>query len=134
MSLHMPDEFAPSRQVYNRDHIRLAAVGAIGAFGLLLLIDNDYAWTGLVAAPAAVALRGVYVASEEMGKVWRLSGNELIGPQGRRVFLHQIAKVRRLGSAVQIVTEEGDKHLIKYLADPKAAQTRIETAIKARRE
>jgi hypothetical protein len=40
-----------------------------------------------------------------------------------------------MGSFVQIVTDAGDKHLIKYLDDPAAVAARIDAArAQARRE
>ena len=45
--------------------------------------------------------------------------------------LNQIAAVNIMGSFVQIVTNTGDKHLIKYLdqSDPAATKAAIERAI-----
>lgn len=125
--------FAPDRATYIRDHAVLVVVGGIGAAIFLFVMDVPDIWVGPVAALGAITLRGAYLMSEEMEKVWMLSGNELLGPQGRRVFLHQIEKVRTLGSAAQIVTSSGDKHLIKYLSDPKAAKAQIEAAMEGRR-
>ena len=125
--------FAPDRATYIRDHAVMIVLGGIGAAAVLFFLDVPDIWVGPVAALAAITLRGAYLMSEEMEKVWMLSGNELVGPQGRRVFLHQIEKVRTLGSAAQIVTSGGDKHLIKYLADPKAAKVQIEAAMAGRR-
>ena len=125
--------FAPDRATYIRNHAVLTVVGGAGAALVLFVLGMPDIWVGPVAALAAVPLRGAYLMSEEMGKVWTLSGNELLGPQGRPVFLHQIGKVRTIGSAAQIVTVEGDKHLIKYLADPGAAKARIEAAMAGRK-
>lgn len=125
--------FAPDRMTYIRDHVVMIVLGGIGAAAVLFVLEVPDIWVGPVAALAAITLRGAYLMSEEMEKVWMLSGNELVGPQGRRVFLHQIEKVRTLGSAAQIITTGGDKHLIKYLADPKAAKAQIEAAMAGRR-
>ncbi|MFP4274022.1 MAG: hypothetical protein ACLFRU_03270 [Paracoccaceae bacterium] len=118
-------EFRADRATYIRDHAWMAALAMAGAMIVLWLLGNPHVWTGAVAGLAAVGLRGWYLASEELGHVWRLSGGMLEGPGGRKVSLSEIDKLRSLGSAVQIVTRGGDKHLIKYLADRDAVMARI---------
>jgi len=118
-------EFRADRATYIREHALMAAMAMAGAMVVLWLLGNTHVWTGAVAGLAAVGVRGWYLASEELGHVWRLSGGMLEGPGGRRVPLSEIDKLRGLGSAVQIVTRGGDKHLIKYQADRDAVMARI---------
>jgi hypothetical protein len=44
------------------------------------------------------------------------------------VALADIAQINTLGSAVQIITQSGDKHLIKYQSDRSATKDRIQAA------
>jgi hypothetical protein len=120
--------FTPDRDTYIRNQIRLAAIAMAAAMAVLWLIGDSNIWVGAVAGLAAIALRGWYLASEELAAVWTLQGRDLSGPGGRHVTLGQIDKVRSLGNLVQIITSNGDKHLIKHLADPAAAIATIESA------
>jgi hypothetical protein len=78
-----------------------------------------------VAGMGAIALRSWYLASEEMAAVWEIDGDTVTGPQERQVKLDQIEKIRILGSFVQIITKTGDKHLIKYQANPATTRDAI---------
>lgn len=120
--------FVPDRATYLRAHIRLAVIAMIGAMAVLWLIGDPNIWTGAIAGLGAIGLRGWYLASEEMAAVWRIENDILSGPMERRIALDQIETVRTLGSFVQIVTRRGDKHLIKYQADPAATAAAIERA------
>lgn len=120
--------FVPDRGAYLRSHAVLAAVAMAGAMAVLWLLDSAHPWTGAVAGLAAIAFRGWFLASEELDATWSLAGGALTGPGGQRVPLAQIAAVNRLGSFVQLVTRGGDKHLIKYQADPAATIAAIERA------
>lgn len=122
-------EFPADRSAYIRSHTWMAAAAMGGAMLVLWLIDNPYIWTGAPAGLAAIALRGWYLASEELNCVWTIDGDGLVGPGPRRVALNAIAQVKTIGSYVQIVTKSGDKHLIKYQADPEATKAAIERAI-----
>lgn len=123
-----PVRFAPDRAAYIRAHAWMAALAMAGAMALLWAVENQHVWTGAVAGLAAIAVRGWYLASEELAVVWDLEGSALTGPGGRRMALGQIEKVRSMGSFVQIITRNGDKHLIKYQADPARTVAAIETA------
>ncbi|MEX5727819.1 hypothetical protein Ga0609869_001172 [Rhodovulum iodosum] len=120
------ESFHADRRVYIRDHVILAAIGAVGTMGVLALMGNPDWWVGSIAAVAAIAVRGFYLASEDVHARWDLTQDRLLGPQGRAVRLDQVAKLNSLGSAIQIVTKGGDKHLMKYLADKPAAKARLE--------
>ena len=120
--------FPADRQAYIRSHTWLAAVGMAGAMVVLWAIGSPHVWTGAPAGLAAIALRGWYLASEELAAEWQIEGGALIGPGQRSVPLGDIAEVKTLGSFVQVITRGGDKHLIKYQADPDATKAAIERA------
>lgn len=118
--------FTADRAAYVRSHTWLAALGMGGAMALLWIIGSPHFWTGAPAGLAAIALRGWYLASEDLNVVWQVEGDTLTGPAGRSIPLGQIKAVRAMGSFVQIITRDGDKHLIKYQADPSATIAAIE--------
>ncbi|EDM72365.1 hypothetical protein RAZWK3B_08946 [Roseobacter sp. AzwK-3b] len=121
--------FHPDRATYWRDHAWLAAAAMAIGMAILWVMGNPHVWTGAVGGLAAVAVRAFYVASDEMQARWDLTDRRLLGPQTRAVLLTDIARVRTLGSAVQIVTRSGDKHLLKYQPDRDATRQRIQTAM-----
>ncbi|MCE8509322.1 hypothetical protein KBY28_12790 [Ruegeria pomeroyi] len=120
--------FVADRQAYLRNHTWMAAIAMGGAMAVLWALGNPYIWTGAPAGLAAIALRGWYLASEELAVVWEISEGTLSGP-GPRLPLSQIEMVRTMGSYVQVITKGGDKHLIKYQADPAATKAAIERAM-----
>ncbi len=121
--------FTPDRTTYWRDHAAMAAFAMTAGMVILWALGNPHIWTGAVGGLAAVVIRGGYVASDELAVRWDLTGQRLLGPAGRALRLTDIAKLKRLGSAVQIVTQSGDKHLIKYQADGTATRARIARAM-----
>lgn len=121
-------QFLPDRKAWLRAQIRLALLAMIGAMLVLKLMDNPNVWVGAVAGMAGIALRSWYLASEEMAAVWILKGDTISGPLERQIKLDQIEKIRILGSFVQIITKTGDKHLIKYQANPMATRAAIQHA------
>jgi hypothetical protein len=142
-----PDVFRADRGAYVRTNAWLAVAAMAGGMAVLWAIGNPHVWTGAIGGLTAIALRGWYVASEELALHWTLTETHLDGPPRRpmddaaaaapawRVPLARIAAVRPMGSFVQIVTDAGDKHLIKYLDDPAAVAARIDVArAQARRE
>lgn len=116
--------FGADRATYIRDHVVMAVVLSLGAMVVLHFMGEVW-WVGAPAACAAIAVRGVYLASEDMHAYWELTNRRLIGPQGRQVWLSDVTALRHLGSAIQIITSGGDKHLMKYLADKHAARDTI---------
>ena len=118
--------FTGSRTTYIKEHLMLAAIGAVGATGVLMAMGNPHAWTGAVGALLAIAVRGVYVASEQIGMTWQLTDKRLIAPTGMSVKRSDIEKVRTIFSAAQVVTRSGEKFMIKYQADPAATAATIE--------
>jgi hypothetical protein len=125
MSDRVRARFTPDRAIYLRDHILMAIAASAAIAALLWALGNADIWVAFVAAPLAIAVRGVYLASEELAVVWELTDTSLNGP-GRTLPLAEIATVRTLGSAAQVITRAGEKHLMKYMADPKAVAARIE--------
>jgi hypothetical protein len=123
-----PDSFPPDKATYVRTHWVMAAVAMAAGMVLLWAMGNPHVWTGALGGLAAVALRGWYLMDEEMAHVWHLGQGALHGPQERHVPLSDIAKLRVIGAAVQIITTRGDKHLIKFQADPAATIARIDAA------
>jgi len=124
-----PVIFAPDKGAYIRTNAWLAAVAMAGAMAVLWLIGNPYIWTGAPAGLAAIGIRAWYLASEELVARWEMTDKTLTGPGPRSVALNQIEAVHTLGSFVQVVTKTGDKHLIKYQADPTATKAAIERAM-----
>ena len=120
--------FAADPATYWRSHAVMAVAGAIGAGVVLVLLGNPYPWTAPLAAVLAIGARAAYLAPEALADVWRLTDRRLIGPAGRIVPLPQVALARPFLGAVQVVTRTGDKHLMKYLADPAATAARILSA------
>lgn len=120
--------FQADRMTYIRDHAWMAVLAMGGGMAILWAIGNPHVWTGAVGGLAAIVIRGWYVASDELAARWDLTDRRLLGPQTRAISLDQIELVRGLGSAVQVVSKGGDKHLIKYLADKAAVMDRIRRA------
>lgn len=121
-------EFKPDRSAYIRAHTWMAAIGMSGAMAVLWFTGSPHIWTGAIGGLAAIALRGWYMASEELAVVWTLTRETLSGPAERNIPLAQIETLRTMGSYVQVITTTGDKHLIKYQADPAATVQAIERA------
>ncbi len=109
--------FHPDRMQYWRDHAWMAAGAMAIGMAILWAMGNPHVWTGAVGGLAAIALRAFYVASDELNARWDLTDRRLMGPQDRIMTLGEIARLRGFGSAVQVITRTGDKHLIKYLDD-----------------
>ncbi|CUH43598.1 hypothetical protein [Ruegeria atlantica] len=124
-----PVTFTPDKGAYIRTNTWLAAGAMAVAMIVLWLVGNPYVWTGAPAGLAAVAFRAWYLASEELTTTWQMTDTTLTGPGPRNVTLNQIEAVNLMGSFVQIVTKGGDKHLIKYQADPAATKAAIERAM-----
>ncbi|PID36287.1 MAG: hypothetical protein CR993_05450 [Rhodobacterales bacterium] len=111
-------EFRANRGTYIREHVILAALGSVLAVAVLMWMGDPNPWVGVVGAVLAIGVRGWYVASEALGQVWTLTDRRLITPAGVEVNRRDIKAVRVIFSAAQVVTEKGDKHMIKYLPDP----------------
>lgn len=128
-----PDEvvrhvFRADRGAYWRDHAWMAAGAMALGMAILALMGNPHVWTGAVGGLAAIALRAFYVSTEALDAEWTLTDRRLLGPGPTAVSLRDIEKVRGIGSAVQVITREGDKFLLKFQPDRQAAQARIASA------
>lgn len=118
-------EFRADRLAYWRSHLILAVVLGTAAGLILILLGNPYPVAGPFGAVLAIGARAAFLAPEALGDVWRLTDRRLLGPGARAIPLAQLASAKVFLGAVQITTSTGDRHLIKYLADPAAAATRI---------
>ncbi len=120
--------FHPDRGAYWRDHAWIAAGAMAVGMAALWVTGNPHVWTGAIGGLAAVAVRAFYLASDELKARWDMTDTRLLGPQGRNLRLAEIARIRKLGSAVQLVTLSGDKHMLKFQADRDDTIARIERA------
>lgn len=125
---HVVHSFAPDRAAYWRDHAWMAAAAMAVGMGILAAMGNPHVWTGAIGGLAAIGIRAFYLASDEMTARWDLTDRRLLGPGGRAIPLRDITRIRSLGTAVQIITQGGDKHLIKYQADRAAVTDRLRAA------
>jgi hypothetical protein len=124
----MTQRFSPDRKTYIQSHLTMAALAMAAGMGILWFMENPHIWTGAIGGLAAVGVRGAYLMSEELSHHWDMDQDTLHGPGGRMVPLAQIAQVKSIGSAVQLVTLGGDKHLIKFQANTQATCARINAA------
>jgi hypothetical protein len=120
--------FHADRSAYIREHTWIAAFAMALGMGILWAMGNPHVWTGAVGGLAAILIRGLYVASDELKVRWDLTNKRLLGPQTRAVALDQIKEVKTLGTNVQIITKGGDKHLMKYQADRDATRATLKSA------
>ncbi|MDP3263539.1 MAG: hypothetical protein U1E06_24790 [Tabrizicola sp.] len=118
-------EFRPDRAVYWRSHLVMAVILGALAGAVLVWQANPYPVIGPIGAVIAIAARAAFVQSEAMAEVWRLTDRRLLGPASRAIPLVQIQTARPFLGAVQVITRTGDKHLIKYQADPAATAARL---------
>ncbi|MCC5971072.1 MAG: hypothetical protein JJU15_14100 [Pararhodobacter sp.] len=125
-------ELRSDRGRYWRDHAVLALLGMTGAGVVLWALGSDHIAIGSLGAVLALAVRGLYLASEQLKSVWVLTDRRLVLPGARSVMLLEIETLRKLMGDMQIITRAGDKHLIKHLADADGVLALIEQA-RARR-
>ena len=118
-------EFRADRLSYWRGHVILAVVLGAAAGLFLVWQGNPYPVAGPFGAAIAIFARAAFLASEALGEVWRLTDHRLLGPGGRAIPRAQIRAARPFLGAVQITTATGDRHLVKYQADPAATAARI---------
>ena len=118
-------EFRADRIAYWRSHLIMAVVLGAAAGLFLLWQGNPYPVAGPMGAVLAIGARAAYLASEALAEVWRLTDRRLLGPGGRAISLAQVRSAKPFLGSVQITTTSGDRHLIKYQADPAATANRI---------
>ncbi len=121
--------FSGDKAVYIRVHIIMALSGAVLISGGLMLAGNPDWWVGIVGSFAGIAMRGYYIADEQLGFVWTLTETHLNTPNERAIALGEIETVRSLLGSVQVVTRGGEKFLIKYQARPEAVIAKIQHAM-----
>ncbi len=110
--------FKGDKTTYIRVQVIMALVGAALITGGLYLAGNPDWWVGIVGSFAGIAMRGYYIADEQLGFEWVLTETQLLSPSARAIGLADIAKVRSVLGSVQVITKDGDKHLIKYQSKP----------------
>lgn len=125
-------EIRTDRGRYWRDHAVLALLGMVGAGAVLWFLGSDHVAIGSLGAVLALAVRGLYLASEQFRAVWVLTDRRIVLPGGRAVMLLEIDTIRKLMGDIQIITRAGDKHLIKHVANPEATIALVDQA-RARR-
>lgn len=114
--------------VYWRDHAWMAAGAMALGMAILAAMGNPHIWTGALGGLVAIALRAFYLSTESLGTEWHLTDRRLLGPGPTAVALRDIAKVRGIGSAVQVITRSGSKYLLKFQPDRPAAEARLMAA------
>ena len=117
--------FPADRLAYWKSHLIMAVVLGAAAGVFLMWQGNPYPVAGPLGAAIAIGARAAYLASEALSDVWRLTETRLLGPAARSIPLAQVQVAKPFLGATQIVTLAGDKHLIRYQADPAATATRI---------
>ena len=118
-----------SKAVFIRIQVVMAIVGAALITSGLLLAGNPDWWLGIVGSFAGIAMRGYYIADEQLGFAWVLTATQLKSPSDRAIDLSEISALRSLLGSVQVITREGDKFLIKYQAAPERVIADINQAI-----
>jgi len=121
-------EWPADKGSYWRSHGIMAVLGGFVAGAVLVAIGNPTPWVGPLAAVLAMGARGWYLASEALTNVWRLTDQRLQGPGGRDIALAQIRLARPFLGDVQVITQAGDKHLMKYMGDRAAVVASIKAA------
>ena len=121
-------EFRADRSAYIRGHLVMAAVLGAVAGAALVATGNPAPWAGPVGAILAIGIRGWYLASEVLGMRWQLTDRRIVLPGGRAFRLPDLVAVRPFLGDVQLVTHQGDKHLIKYQPDAAATVAAIDKA------
>ena len=120
--------FSGDKATYIRVHIIMAIMGAALLTGFLLLQGNPDWWIGIAGSFAGIAMRGYYAASEQLGFEWVLTESALHAPSERAIALSEIKTVRSVFGSVQVITDAGEKFLIKYQAKPEVAIAEINRA------
>jgi len=121
-------EIRSDKATYWRDHGVMAVLG-MGVVGMVLaFIGSDHVAIGSLGAVLALAVRGLWLYSEQMKFRWVLSNMRLVGPGGRQVYLLELEKARRLFGDIQLITKSGDKHLIKHIRQSDHLVAEIEAA------
>lgn len=121
-------QFHADRATYWRENAWLAAIAMAAGMAILWALGNEHVWTGAVGGLLAIAVRALYLSSDETKMRWDLTDRRILGPGPRVIALENITQVNTIFSAVQVVTVTGDKHLLRYQSDAKATKARIDAA------
>ncbi|MEJ6392788.1 hypothetical protein V8J82_05935 [Gymnodinialimonas sp. 2305UL16-5] len=125
---HVIAQFRADKATYWRTNAWVAAFAMAAGMGILWVLGNPHVWTGAVGGLAAIAVRALYLASDDLHMRWDLTNQRLLGPGTREISLESIAQLNAVSSMVQVVTIAGDKHLIKNQPDPGTVIAAIEDA------
>lgn len=125
-----PVVFAADRVAFVRGQVLLAVVVALLSAALFLLIGSAYWWLGPVAAFAAVGLRAAMSWRTETGLSWNLDAERIAGSDGDSIALGDVDRVRRLGSGVLVAGRDGDRLVLRHLADPEAVRDAVAAALR----
>ncbi len=120
--------FSGDKSTYIKVHVIMALLGAAVLTGGLYLAGNPDWWVGIIGSFAGIAMRGYYIADEQLGFEWVLTQAQLLAPSERAIGLHEITAVRSVLGSVQVITAEGEKYLIKYQAAPEQVIAEINAA------
>ena len=120
--------FRADRATYTRTNTWMAVLAMALGMGVLWFLGNPHVWTGAVGGLLAVTIRAAYLMSEELSVRWDLTNMRLLGPMDRAIRLGEIKELNKLGSVVQVVTNSGNKYLVKYQADPAETIRKINAA------
>jgi len=121
--------FQGDKATYIRVQVVMAIIGAVLLTGGLYLAGNPNWWTGIVGSVAGIAMRGYYIADEQLGFKWVLTDSAILAPSERVIALSEVKTVRSLFGSVQVITDAGEKFLIKFQADPEAVIAEIKAAM-----
>lgn len=117
------------KKVFIHVQVVMALVGATLITGGLYLAGNPDWWVGIVGSFAGIAMRGYYIAGEQLGFEWVLTNSELKSTTERAIALKDIKTVRSVLGSVQVITTTGEKFLIKYQAGPERVIAEINGAV-----
>lgn len=121
----LKETFTPDATTYWRGHVIMALVLGLAAGAVLLYRGDPWPIMGPVGAVLAIGIRALYLKSEALSDIWHLSDRRLIGPRGISLPLSSIKQARAAFGAVQITMASGERHLMKYMADPAAIAGRL---------
>jgi hypothetical protein len=85
------DRFRGDSATYWREHAWLAAIAMAAGMAILWAMGNPHVWTGAIGGLAAIAVRALYLASDETKMEWHLTNHRLLGPGPRAIALENIA-------------------------------------------
>lgn len=121
----LKESFTPDAKTYWRGHVIMALVLGLAAGAVLLYRGDPWPIMGPVGAVLAIGIRAFYLKSEALADIWHLTDRRLIGPRGITLPLSSIKQARAAFGAVQITMASGERHLMKYMADPAAIAERL---------